>query len=116
MVQAQARKRMPALADLNGKLIWEKRREPRYPANDAAYVQVLPERSLRVPATMIDVSRNGLCLKLQKPVPVHGHVEITIRSGIRPKTLVLFGEVRYCSRIRGHYHAGVFIKGVVSES
>lgn len=116
MVQAQARKRMPALADLNGRLIWEKRREPRYPANDAAYVQVLPERALRVPATVIDVSRNGLRIKLRTPVPVHAHIEITIHPRIRPNTLVLFGEVRYCSRVRGNYHAGVLIKGVVSES
>lgn len=116
MIPTQARKRMPALADLKGRLIWEKRREPRYPANDAAYVQVLPERALRVPATVIDVSRNGLRIKLNMPVPVHGHIQITIHPRIRPRTLVLFGEVRYCSRVRGYYHAGVLIRDVVAES
>ena len=100
---------MPALANVAGRLIWEKRGEPRYRTNDPAYVEVLTKAALRVPATVIDVSRSGLRIKLRLPVPVHAHVEITIRG-----SLVLLGEIRYCSPLRGYYHAGVLIRGVVS--
>ncbi len=111
MAPTQEKNCMPALADSNGRLVWEKRREPRYRTHDPAYVEVVSKTALRALATVVDVSRSGLRLELQVPLPVHAHVEITIR----PRGLVLFGEVRHCRAARGRYHAGVLIRGVVGN-
>ena len=107
MIQERTKKHMPALAERNGRLIWEKRREPRYPAHDPAIIRIFPNTNLA--ATVVDVSRNGLRLKLRVRVAVHSQVEITIQ----PSELVLFGEVRYCGPAPGGYYAGVSIRGAV---
>jgi len=105
MIQALAKKHMPALAELRGRLIWEKRSEPRYPSHDLASVQILPKNGSSALATILDVSRNGLRIQLPGPVPVHSHVEIAFHEG----PVVVLGEVRHCSRIGSEYYAGVLI-------
>src|SRR5882724_549403 len=88
----------------------EKRKEARYPTNDAAEVRVLPSNGETVAATIIDISKSGLRLELGRTLLKGRRLEITIS----PRKLVIFGEVRYCRRVGGVYQAGVLIEGVVS--
>jgi len=46
----------------------ERRRETRYPTQDAAEVEVRHGEILRMPAMVVDVSRSGLRLELPAPV------------------------------------------------
>src|SRR6266478_5666808 len=53
-----------AAAAARGALFIEKRREARYPTNDPAEVELVNGGTGRYSATVLDVSRSGLCLKL----------------------------------------------------
>ena len=88
----------------------DKRKETRYPTNDAAEVRVLPSDGQNFPATIIDISKSGLRLELSAPLLKGRRIEIMTTA----RKLVIFGEVRYCRRVGGVFHAGVLIEGVVS--
>jgi len=85
----------------------ERRREPRYPANDPVEVCILESRSERVRGTILDISRSGLRLELQAPVAMSVHLEI-----ILPNRAVIFGETRYCRRHSDTFQLGVSIDDV----
>ena len=87
----------------------EKRKEARYPANDVVEFRVLPDGHL-LRATIIDVSRSGLRLELEAALTKHLTIEIFTAS-----KLTIVGEVRYCRKCSGVYHAGVQIQEVVSS-
>jgi hypothetical protein len=93
----------PAQPDLH-----EKRRETRYPTNDPADVQMLPDNSTRSPAMVLNVSRSGLRLGLHALVGTGAQIKVTLSEQV-----VIFGEVRYCRRVRDVFHAGVLIQDVV---
>ena len=88
----------------------EKRREPRYPCNDAVAVRVLSIGTRHYPATVLDVSRSGVRLELYIPIAKGSEVEITARS-----QAVIFGEIRYCRRAGDSFHAGVLIRDVIQS-
>lgn len=85
----------------------ERRRETRYPTQDAAEVEVRHGEMLRIPAMVVDVSRSGLRLELPLAVGRGEQVKINL-----PRQAVIVGEVRYCRRAGIVYHAGVLIQDV----
>ncbi len=85
----------------------ERRRETRYPTQDAAEVEVRHGEILRMPALVVDVSRSGLRLELPAAVGRGEQAKITL-----PKQMVIVGEIRYCRRVGIVYHAGVLIQDV----
>jgi hypothetical protein len=85
----------------------ERRRETRYPTQDAAEVEVRHGEILRMPAMVVDVSRSGLRLELPAAVGRGEQVKITL-----PRQVVIVGEVRHCRRAGIVYHAGVLIQDV----
>jgi hypothetical protein len=88
----------------------EKRRETRYPTNDAADVRLLPDDGQHLPGTIIDISKSGLRLELSTALLKGRRIEIITFPG----GLIIFGEVKYCRRVGAVFHAGVLIEGVVS--
>lgn len=88
----------------------EKRREPRYPCHDAVALRVMSLGPRHFPATVLDVSRSGLCLEISTPIAKGSEVEVTALSQI-----AVFGEVRYCRRAGDAFHVGVLIRDVVQS-
>jgi len=86
----------------------EKRRERRYPCNDAVAVRVLSIGPQHFSATVLDVSRSGLRLELAFPIVKGSEVQVTARSQV-----VIFGMVRYCRPAGECFHAGVLIRDIV---
>ena len=109
MVQTRTTIGQPKVTGARGALVSEKRSEARYPTNDAAEVQILPSNGLRLPATVIDISKSGLRLELETMLGRYMRIEVMIT----PRKLVIFGEVRYCRRSGGRFHAGILIEGIV---
>jgi hypothetical protein len=89
----------------------EKRKETRYPTNDAADVRLLPGDGKHLPGTIIDISKSGLRLELSTALIKGRRIEIITFPG----GLIIFGEVKYCRRVGAVFHAGVLIEGVVSK-
>jgi len=86
----------------------EKRKERRYPTNDAVEVRILPDGK-PIPATVVDVSKSGLRLELVTSLATHARIEILMASS----KLAIFGEVRYCRRSGAVFHSGVLTEDVV---
>jgi hypothetical protein len=88
----------------------ERRRETRYPTQDAAEVEVRHGEILRMPAMVVDVSRSGLRLELPAAVGRGEQVKINL-----PRQVVILGEVRYCRRSGMVFYAGVLILDVFQD-
>lgn len=87
----------------------EKRREPRYPCSDPVKVRVIsPVGAPPFPGVVLDVSRSGLRIEVQKPISKGSEIEVTARGKV-----AIFGEIRYCRCAGEFYHAGVLIRDVV---
>lgn len=87
----------------------DKRREPRYPCNDPVDVRILSEsHTATLPATALDVSRSGLRLGLGTPIAKGSKIEVSVKQ-----QAMVVGEVCYCRRVNGGFHAGVQILDVV---
>lgn len=87
----------------------EKRRERRYPVNEAVKVRVFPYAAMPISAKILDVSRSGMKLELPTPMSPGTRIEI-----LMPMTkLAVFGDVRYCRKCGEEYHAGVLIADVI---
>jgi hypothetical protein len=91
-----------------GRLRPEKRHEHRYATSDPA--EVLPSDGLVLTAKIVDVSRSGLGIEIERPLPKSSLVEIASPD----HKLVIFGEVRYCKPSGVRFHIGVLIEGVAS--
>lgn len=96
-----------AASGLRATRLVERRREVRYPTNDQAEVEVTYSEPLRLSATVLDISRSGLRLELKTPLGKGLHAKITLGRHV-----VVFGEVRYCRRSGGGFHAGVLIEDI----
>jgi hypothetical protein len=97
-----------ALAQLGTALTGEMRKEPRYKTEEAITFQTLnPFSPDRYPGRLADVSRSGM--KLQIPVPVECGTLIKISL----KSMIAFGEVRYCVQVGDTYHYGVQVSQTV---
>jgi hypothetical protein len=85
----------------------EQRREARYQTNDAVQVEFLQTGFPRVAASIVDISRSGMCLLSESTIGKGSQVKITLE-----KHVVIFGEVQYCRPTRGGFHAGILIQDV----
>lgn len=94
-----------AAAAARGALSIEKRREARYPTNDPAEVQVVNGGTGRSSATVLDVSRSGLRLRLESILNKGAEVKITLQ-----RNLIIFGQIRYCRPLKEGFEAGVRIQ------
>ena len=86
----------------------EKRKERRYPSNDAVQVKILPSES-SISAMAVDISKSGIRLALGQPLSTGAKIEISLRA----TEVVILGEVRYCRRSGTAFYAGVRIEEVV---
>lgn len=102
---------IPSIGALRTAQIAERRGEARYPTNDPAEIHILPWNgaSAAIPATVIDVSKSGLRVESAAMLARGMRVEIMVT----PRSLVIFGSVRYCRRSGQVFHAGVLIETVV---
>jgi hypothetical protein len=98
-------------AGARGSLFLEKRREARYPTNDPAEVEVVKGGAGHFSATVLDVSRSGLRLKLDAGVNKGAEVKITLQRNI-----VIFGQIRYCRPLDGSFDVGVLIQDMAQNS
>jgi hypothetical protein len=94
-----------ATAANRGALFLEKRREARYPTNDPAEVEVVNGGTGRCTATVLDVSKSGLRLKLESSINKGAEVKVTLQ-----RNAVIFGQIRYCRPLDGSFDAGVLIQ------
>jgi hypothetical protein len=85
----------------------EQRRETRYQTNDAVEVEMLQAGFPRVAASIVDISRSGMCLLSETTIGKGSQVKITLE-----KQVVIFGEVQYCRPTKGGFHSGILIQDV----
>jgi hypothetical protein len=85
----------------------ERRAEARYPTQDPVEIEILPGPGAPLYGTILDVSRSGLCVALNKRIGRGQHIKIRLYRN------VIFGEVRYCRSVPGGFHAGVEIQDLV---
>jgi hypothetical protein len=86
----------------------ERRSEARYPTQDPAELEVLPGPNEPVYGTILDVSRSGLRVALNKRIDRGEQVKVKLHRN------VIFGEVRYCRSVSGGgFHAGIRIQDLV---
>ena len=95
----------PAAAAARGTLFIEKRREARYPTNDPAEIEVMSGGTGQFQATILDVSRSGLRLKLDCSVARGAEVKITLQRNV-----VIFGQIRFCRPMQSSFEAGILIQ------
>jgi hypothetical protein len=81
--------------------------ETRYETHDAAEVCILEPDLSRVAATVLDVSRSGLRIRVKKPVGKNIRLEIFL-----PNRAIIFGETSYCRAVSGGYDIGIAIEDV----
>jgi hypothetical protein len=93
-----------------GTLFLEKRREARYPTNDPAELEVVNGGAGQFSATVLDVSRSGLRLKLDSSINRGTEVKITLQRNI-----VIYGQIRYCRPFDGSFDAGVLIQDMAQN-
>ena len=98
-------------AAARGALFLEKRREARYPTNDPAEVEVVSGGTGRSSATVLDVSRSGLRLKLVTSINKGAEVKITLQRNI-----TIYGQIRYCRPLDGAFDTGVLIRDMSQNS
>jgi hypothetical protein len=85
----------------------EQRRETRYQTNDAVEVEILQAGFQRVAASIVDISKSGMCLLSESTIGKGSQVKITLE-----KHVVIFGEVQYCRPAHGGFHSGILIQDV----
>jgi hypothetical protein len=84
----------------------ERRREVRYETSDPVQVYFLDLGGLSLPGVVRDISRSGLRVEIGIPLVQGARLKIRLRNHS------IFGEVRYCRKGMGGYHAGVAIDDV----
>ena len=86
----------------------DNRQDARYPTNEAVTLSVAPYQQNHA-AKILNVSRHGLQLELECPLPDGARVEIlTTTPGV-----VIFGEIRYCNQTGDLFHLGVLIHDAI---
>ena len=85
----------------------DQRRETRYRTNDAVEVEMLQTGFQKVSASIVDISRSGLCLFSEVTIGKGAQVKVTLE-----KHVVIFGEVQYCRSAPGGFQSGIVIQDV----
>jgi PilZ domain len=92
--------------------MWMERRQAmRFPADDAAEVEIAGNPGLKLAAFLRDASQTGLRLALPERVAPGAEVKITVRGAS-----VLLGQIRYCRCAREVFYAGVLIRKTANDS
>lgn len=92
-------------ASLAGPAWIERRDSVRFPADDAAEIEVAGDPAFKLSGFLRDASRRGVRLALPERVSRGADVKIIVRGAV-----VLHGEVRYCRSAGTIYYAGVLIR------
>ena len=100
-----------ALAAARGALFLEKRREARYPTNDPAELEIMNGAAGRSSATVLDVSKSGLRLKIEFTISRGAEVKIVLQRNV-----IIFGQIRYCRPFENGFEAGVLIQDMSQNS
>jgi hypothetical protein len=80
----------------------EKRREPRVATQDSGVLQTItPFSADRLNITVLDISKNGM----RVAAPIFMYPGTTVK--VRLKSMMAFGDVRYCRRFGYSFHAGI---------
>jgi hypothetical protein len=92
----------------SGRAEGERRSETRSPANQSATLKILNplQTSTRIPAQVIESSRGGLKLRLERELMPGTLVQIRVAGKL------LLGEVRFCCAESGEYVIGVRLQDV----
>jgi hypothetical protein len=85
----------------------ERRSEPRYPTFEPAEIEIIAAAGEPIYGTIIDVSRSGLRLALPRGLNKGEQLKVKLQRN------VIFGEVRYCRKVHGGFHAGLRIDDLV---
>jgi hypothetical protein len=93
------------------KAFLDQRRETRYRTNDAVTVEILQAGFERTIASIVDISRSGLCLLSESTIAKGAQVKVRL-----DKQVIIFGEVQYCRPARGGFHSGIVIQDVFYPS
>ena len=96
-----------SLTKSSGATKGERRRETRYPCQDPAEIRCLHGDGSSFSGTVLDISKSGLRVAIAVHLTEGAQVEV-----ILPKQVVIFGEVRHCSRAGEISHAGILIEEV----
>lgn len=86
----------------------ERRREPRIPLEQQAWITLLGDPEVRCPATAVDLSGRGMKLRLSREVPMDSPVKVEIGDSM------YLGEVCYCRLEHGAFIAGVAVEQVLT--
>jgi hypothetical protein len=87
----------------------ERRSEPRRPC-DAIPASIRTD-SGSLPAMVMDISRSGIRLEVETPLPVCSEITVYFNS------IVAVAEVRYCrSNRNGSFDAGLRIQDVINST
>jgi len=86
----------------------ERRADPRQPAEQPATIKLLNplHTSERISATVVDISKGGLRLRLDQSLMPGMLVQIRLGEKL------LLGEIRYCTPAGDEFHAGVRLQDV----
>jgi hypothetical protein len=85
----------------------EKRRERRFPVNEAASIQSFNPLRQKTPLHLLDVSRRGLGVSTAQPLHCGSEIQVHMRDAF------VLGEVRYCVPVGDAFHSGIFIESVL---
>jgi len=86
----------------------ERRQEPRFPTDEIVSVQELnPFSPERFDGALLNVSRGGIGFRTGRLLEAGGLLKVRLKS------VIAFGEVRYCAKIGDEFHVGVKLSEVV---
>jgi hypothetical protein len=87
----------------------EKRREPRFVTNNPAFIHSLNPLTLDLtPAQVLDVSRQGLKLRIGRLILTGSEIQVKLRD------LFVLGEIRYCvHQVGSFFLAGILVEDVL---
>ena len=86
----------------------ERRREPRIPSEQQAWITLLGDNEVRYPATAVDLSGRGMKLRVSRKLALDSPVKVEIADSM------YLGEVCYCRPEHGTFVAGVAIEQVLT--
>ena len=85
----------------------DRRSEARYPTQDPAELELLPNPTEPIYGTILDVSRSGLRVALPQRITRGEQVKVKLHGN------VIFGEVRYCRAVSAGFQIGIRIHDLV---
>lgn len=85
----------------------ERRRHARFPTDDRAAISYLNPRQIGLSqVTVVDVSKQGLCLEVAEQLMPGSIIQVHLQG------VIVMAEVRHCEPSRAQFHAGVEIQEI----